>query len=68
MNDIIKENNELRISQILNSKANEMSKVEFVSMNILNGLLTNSNLNDINVDEITDKAIELSKTLIKKLS
>lgn len=68
MNDAIKENNELRISQILNSKANEMSKVEFVSMNILNGLLTNSNLNDINVDEITDKAIELSKTLIKKLS
>ena len=68
MNDIIKENNELRISQILNSKANEMSKVEFVSMNILNGLLTNSNLNDIDVDEITDKAIELSKSLIKKLS
>lgn len=68
MNDTIKENNELRISQILNSKANEMSKVEFVSMNILNGLLTNSNLNDIDVDEITDKAIELSKTLIKKIS
>lgn len=68
MNDTIKENNQLRISQILNSKANEMSKVEFVSMNILNGLLTNSNLNDIDVDEITDKAIELSKTLIKKLS
>lgn len=68
MNDTIKENNELRISQILNSKANEMSKVEFVSMNILNGLLTNSNLNDIDVDEITDKAIEISKTLIKKLS
>ena len=68
MNDIIKENNQLRESQILNTKANEMSKVEFVSMNILNGLLTNSNLNDIDVDEITDKAIELSKSLIKKLS
>lgn len=68
MNDIIKENNQLRESQILNTKANEMSKVEFVSMNILNGLLTNSNFNDIDVDEITDKAIELSKSLIKKLS
>jgi CRISPR/Cas system CSM-associated protein Csm4 (group 5 of RAMP superfamily) len=68
MNDIIKENNQLRESQILNTKANEMSKVEFVTMNILNGLLTNSNLNDIDVDEITDRVIEISKTLIKKLS
>ena len=71
MSDTIKENNELRLSQLLDSKANEMTKLEYMSMTLLNGLLSNSNWTEyrqIDSEELTTKAVELTKLLIKKIN
>lgn len=71
MKDTIKQNNELRESQLLSGKATEMSKSEIMAITILNGLLSNSNwstYNDIDIEELTNKAVEISKLLIKKVN
>lgn len=71
MTETIKQNNELRESQLLSGKANEISKSEFMALTVLNGLLSNSNwsaYNDIDVEELTNKAVEISKILIKKVN
>lgn len=66
MQDTIKENNKIRESQLLNAKANEMTKAEFIAMNILSGLVSNDTTGDY--EELVNKSVELSKLLIKKIS
>lgn len=55
-----------------NKKSNEeLTKFEFVSMNILNGLLSNPNWSsyrELDSNELTDKAVELTKMLLEKIN
>jgi hypothetical protein len=49
---------------------NEMTKLEIMSLSILNGLISNSNWSSyrqIDSDELTTKAVELAKILMTKL-
>ena len=49
---------------------NEMTKLEIMSLSILNGLISNSNLTSyrqIDSEELTTKAVELAKLLMNKL-
>lgn len=67
MNDTIKQNNELRETQLLSGKATEMSKAEYIAMNVISGLVSGKNPKDIDIDEITTKAVEITKMLVKKI-
>ncbi len=49
---------------------NEMTKLEIMSLSILNGLISNSNwtsYRQIDSEELTTKAVELAKLLMNKL-
>ena len=48
----------------------EMTKLEFMSLSILNGLMSNpswSSYRELDSNELTTKAVELAKLLLEKL-
>lgn len=54
-----------------NKNGEELTKFEYVSMNILNGLLSNPNwtsYRELDSDELTKKAVELTKMLLEKIN
>ena len=66
MIDAIKENNKLRIQQMGNMSASEMTKSEQMALNILNGILTTDNT--FSYEEMVDNAVYISDLLIEKLN
>lgn len=66
MIDAIKENNKLRIQQMGNMSASEMTKREQMALNILNGILTTDNT--FSYEEMVDNAVYISDLLIEKLN
>jgi len=66
MKEIIKQNNELMLGKLLSEKSSDMTKFEFMSTTILANLV--SSQPEISNDELTDRAIELTKALIKKIN
>ena len=67
MKEIIDENNRLRIQQMGNMPASEMTKRELMSLSILEGLLSKSDCTG-NEDFFVGKAISLADLLIEKLN
>lgn len=66
MKEIIKQNNELMLGKLLSEKSSDMTKLEFMSTTILANLV--SSHPEISNDELTERAIELTKALIKKIN
>ncbi len=62
---VIEENNKLRIRQIGDLKANDLTKREMIAINLLSNLLSR---NDISEEDAIDKAIKLTDVLIEKLN
>jgi hypothetical protein len=61
-----------KIITMENSETNhtEMTKLEFMSLSILNGLMSNPNWSsyrEIDSNELTTKSVELAKLLLEKL-
>jgi hypothetical protein len=61
-----------KIITMENSETNhtEMTKLEFMSLSILNGLMSNPNWSsyrELDSNELTTKSVELAKLLLEKL-
>lgn len=71
MSDTIKQNNEIIESKTLNVNYTQMTKLEYISTQILQGLVSNSKWTEfgqLDSEGLTDKAVELSKLLLKKVN
>ena len=66
----IEENNKLRIQQLGEVRASEMTKREHMALSILEGLLSNFDYNQYEgcEDFYVDEAISLADKLIEKLN